>query len=293
VQGSTATLEISDSTLSGNTAGNVAGAVYNIGQGGDTTVDIRNSTLSGNSSSVGGGIYSTAYDEGTAILEVSNSTLSGNSASFGGGIFNDLAPTLIIKDSTFSDNSADFGGGIENAGEMVSIGNTALKAGALGANIHNNFGTVTSFGYNLSSDDGGGYLTGPGDQINTDPLLGPLEDNGGPTLTHALLPRSPAIDAGDPNFTPPPFYDQRGPGFQPCRERSHRYRFVRGAGAHAQRREAQSGGNKYGASDLERSDLGQHRRLPRWRADRDNGKRWFLCRFDRRHRPGSLQVSGV
>src|SRR5207248_7659058 len=67
-----------------------------------------------------------------------------------------------------------------------------------------------SQGYNLSSDDGGGYLTGPGDQINTEPLLGSLQDNGGPTLTHALLPDSPAIDAGDPNFTPPPRQDQRG-----------------------------------------------------------------------------------
>ena len=65
----------------------------------------------------------------------------------------------------------------------------------------------------MSSDDGGGFLTGAGDQINTDPLLGPLQDNGGPTFTHALLPGSPAIDAGDPNFTPPPDYDQRGPGF--------------------------------------------------------------------------------
>ena len=74
-------------------------------------------------------------------------------------------------------------------------------------------GTITSDGYNLSSDDGGGFLIGPGDQINTDPMLGPLQDNGGPTLTHALLPGSPAIDAGDPSFTPPPFYDQRGPGF--------------------------------------------------------------------------------
>jgi hypothetical protein len=40
-----------------------------------------------------------------------------------------------------------------------------------------------------------------------------LHDNGGPTFTHELLPGSPAIDAGDPNFTPPPFFDQRGPGF--------------------------------------------------------------------------------
>ena len=54
---------------------------------------------------------------------------------------------------------------------------------------------------------------GPGDQNNTDPLLGPLQDNGGPTFTHELLPGSPAIDAGDPGFAPPPFYDQRGPDF--------------------------------------------------------------------------------
>ena len=56
-------------------------------------------------------------------------------------------------------------------------------------------------------------MTGPGDQINTDPLLGPLHNNGGPTVTHALLPGSRAIDAGDPSFTPPPDYDQRGAGF--------------------------------------------------------------------------------
>jgi hypothetical protein len=40
-----------------------------------------------------------------------------------------------------------------------------------------------------------------------------LQDNGGPTFTHQLLPGSPAINAGDPNFMPPPFFDQRGPGF--------------------------------------------------------------------------------
>ena len=60
-------------------------------------------------------------------------------------------------------------------------------------------------------------LNGPGDQINTDPLLGPLQNNGGPTFTHELLQGSPAIDAGDPNFTPPPYYDQRGPGFSRVR----------------------------------------------------------------------------
>src|SRR5207248_4299647 len=63
------------------------------------------------------------------------------------------------------------------------------------------------------NDNCAGLLNGPGDQINTDPILGPLQDNGGPTFTHALLPGSPTIDAGDPNFTPPPLFDQRGPGF--------------------------------------------------------------------------------
>jgi hypothetical protein len=124
-------------------------------------------------------------------VQIANSTLSGNSASSGGGIYN---------------STGQYGGTLE-------IGDTILNAGASGENIFNNGGTVTSQGYNVCSDNGGGYLNGPGDQINTDPLLGPLQDNGGPTLTHAPLPGSPAIDAGDPNFTPPPFYDQRGPCF--------------------------------------------------------------------------------
>jgi hypothetical protein len=70
-------------------------------------------------------------------------------------------------------------------------------------------GTVTSLGYNLSDDDSGGFLIGPGDQINTDPMLGPLQSDGGPTFTHALLSGSPAIDAGNPSFIPLPDYDQR------------------------------------------------------------------------------------
>ena len=103
------------------------------------------------------------------------------------------------------------------AASITRNGGTAQRyrpeRGQFGRKIFNDGGTVTSHGYNLSSDNGGGYLTGPGDQINTDPMFGPLQDNGGPTFTHALLPGSPAINAGDPSFTPPPLYDQRGPGF--------------------------------------------------------------------------------
>jgi predicted outer membrane repeat protein len=121
----------------------------------------------------------------------------------------------VVANSTFSGNSAGSGGGIYNTGQLstLEISNTILNAGASGENIFNSGGTVTSHGYSVCSDDGGGYLNGPGDQINTDPLLGPLRDNGGPTLTHMPLPGSPAIDAGDPNFTPPAFHDQRGSCF--------------------------------------------------------------------------------
>jgi hypothetical protein len=125
---------------------------------------------------------------------------------------------VTLKNSSISGNSASQGGGIYNIGKnfvggTISIMNTVFKTGAVGANILNDSGTVISQGYNLSSDDGGGYLTALGDQINTDPMLGPLQGNGGPTMTHELLPGSPAIDAGDPGFTPPPFLDQRGSGF--------------------------------------------------------------------------------
>jgi len=198
-----ATVTITNCAISGNTAGLGAG-VFNGG-----TVTISSSTLSGNMASEG----AATYNSGSGTLTISNSTLSGNVASSTGGASFNLG-TVQITNSTLSENSApSLGGGLLNFGPLV-IGNSILKRGASGVNIYNNGGgTVTSLGYNLSSDDGSGYLTAPGDQILTDPMLGPLQDNGGPTLTHALLPGSPAMNLGDPKFTPPPSFDQRGHGF--------------------------------------------------------------------------------
>ena len=199
------------STVSGNTAGGISGSGGGIYNGG--TLTIVNSTVSGNTAIKGAGVHN---GEAATTVTITNSTLSGNAASaYGGACFN--GGTLQIANSTLSGNSASIGGGILVFGPL-QIGNTILNRGDSGANI-DSFGevTVTSLGYNLSSDDAGGHLTGSGDQINTDPLLGPLQDNGGSTFTHALLPGSPAIDAGDPNFTPPPFVDQRGPGFDRVR----------------------------------------------------------------------------
>jgi predicted outer membrane repeat protein len=141
---------------------------------------------------------------------ITNCTIDGKqSVGDGGGI----AGGANIAHTTFSNNSASSNGSAIYVTSTLELGNTILKAGASGVNIFNNGGSFITHGYNISSDDGGGFLNGPGDQINTDPLLGPLQNNGGPTFTHALLPGSPAIDSGDPNFTPPPYYDQRGPVF--------------------------------------------------------------------------------
>lgn len=231
--GGSATLTINNSTVSDNsavfyTSSNGGGIVNDGSSGGSATVTLDNSTLSSNSARSGGGIVNDGIG-GSATLTVTNSTISGNSADFyGGGIHNVGglfgSATLTVTDSTLSGNSSGFyGGGIFNDGHFgegatLEIGDTILNTGSSGTNIYNPEGIVTSFGYNLSNDDGDGFLTATGDQINTDPLLGPLQDNGGQTFSHALLAGSPAIDAGDPNFNPnsfnPPMVsDQRGTGF--------------------------------------------------------------------------------
>jgi hypothetical protein len=196
------TLTITNSTISSNHAYLSGGGILNGG-----VLTITNSTVSGNSAigwhdgqpwGHGGGIV--------GIVTFNNSTLSGNGANLATG---GIEGRGTITNSTISGNSSP---GISATGPL-EIGNTILNASGSGPNISNNGGTVISHGYNVCSDNGGGFLNGPGDQVNTNPILGPLQDNGGPTFTHALLPGSPAVDAGDPNFTPAPYYDQRGPDF--------------------------------------------------------------------------------
>ncbi|PYL50555.1 MAG: hypothetical protein DMF33_12480, partial [Verrucomicrobia bacterium] len=199
----TATVQITNSSITGNGSTPNGGAIYS-DTGGPccpVTVSLSNSTVSGNA---GAGVYYSIE----AAITVSNSTISGNTE---GGIYAELgAPTggSTVINSTLSDNHVE----IWNGGAYFK--NTIFNVSPGGHSIvSDGFNTIMSNGYNVSSDDGAGYLNGPGDQINTDPMLGPLQDNGGPTFTHALLPDSPAFNAGDPNFTPPPFYDQRGVGF--------------------------------------------------------------------------------
>jgi hypothetical protein len=233
--GGTATLEITDSILSNN-SGN---AIYSHGWSctfcgnGTATVQITNSSITDNpggsiyadtggyccpvtvsitNSTVSGNAGAAVYNSTLSTTAVSNSTISDN----GSGIYSDLGVAsggAYIDNSTMSDNNVEIYAGYNG----TYIENTIFKVSPGGHSIVSDFGPVMSFGYNVSSDDGGGYLSGSGDQINTDPMLGPLQDNGGPTFTHELLPGSPAINAGDPNFVPPPYYDQRGPGFDRVR----------------------------------------------------------------------------
>jgi Right handed beta helix region len=237
-------LTITNSTISGNSA--VAAGQKTFGAGGGVAGGgtMTNSAITGNYAGLDGGgisgggtitnctISNNGAGGGTNNFPgtgggisgggtISNCTISGNSVfgavfkgpGLGGGIY--AVGTVTISNSTFSDNYIiEYGNGAGICNQAtLEIGNTILNRGVFGENIFNNGGTITSAGYNLSSDDGGGYLNGPGDLINTDPLLGALQDNGGPTQTHALLPGSPAIDVGDPSFAPPPWYDQRGPNF--------------------------------------------------------------------------------
>jgi predicted outer membrane repeat protein len=193
------TMTVSNCTVSGNTAGGSGGGICST----KATLMVLASTLSGNSAgSYGGGIYN------DLSATINASTLSGNSASaFGGGIYNfgeqEDSPWLMIYASTLSGNSAENGGGICNDGSATAeIGDTILNAGATGGTLDTTGPLFISDGYNLSSDLGGSFLTATGDQINTDPKLGPLQNNGGPTWTHALLPGSPAIDKGKTNAIP-------------------------------------------------------------------------------------------
>jgi hypothetical protein len=156
-------------------------------------------------------------------LLLNNCTLSSNFGSgtsgSGGAVYNSgvsVTASLVVGNSTFSKNqvpSAGQGGAIFNTGASatVQIGNTILStaAGIPGGTIANSTispGSISSSGYNLSSDAAGGdngtapggLLNATGDQRNTDPLLDPadLRNNGGPTMTIALQATSPAIDKG-------------------------------------------------------------------------------------------------
>src|SRR5262249_10921590 len=151
-------MELNYSSVTGNGFGIQSVACGHSGCA-QASVTVENSTISGNSG--GGGVYGDAFSQ----LTISNSTISSN-----GGAAVNSNQACVINNSTLEEDS---GYDIHNVGYVVAISNSVLKIGPSGQSIVNLGGDIKSLGYSLSSDDGGGYLNGPGDQINTDPQLGP------------------------------------------------------------------------------------------------------------------------
>jgi hypothetical protein len=207
-------MTVMDSTVSGNMASQGGGILNNgpltmtgstiwgntttavVGEGGgllnQSAMMLTNDTIAGNMASQGGGVFT--FGQGPATFV--NCTIAGNTASgaffsSGGGIHRDIGnPTITLKNTIVARNTSDNGTDIDGA--ISSMG-------------HNLIGVSTGV-TGLSNSDVGGTSEQP-----IDPVLGPLQDNGGLTLTMALLPGSPAIDAGD--NTGATQFDQRGPGF--------------------------------------------------------------------------------
>ncbi|MEP7357703.1 MAG: choice-of-anchor Q domain-containing protein [Anaerolineales bacterium] len=181
-----------------------AGGGLDIPAGGNA--QLRDSTVRDNFAYNGGGIYNS--DE----LALVNTTLSGNRAlQSGGGLYSFTASVAHLYNATVAHNVADYdgddvglGGGVARVGGSLIIRNTLI-----GNNVHNNgivspsaddcWGTVTSLGYNLVETTTNCTITSnqSGNITGQDPKLGPLLPHNGAPATHALLPGSPAIDAGN------------------------------------------------------------------------------------------------
>ncbi|WP_299130483.1 T9SS type A sorting domain-containing protein [uncultured Winogradskyella sp.] len=200
VTGTSGLITISSSTISGNAAANEGGGLWN--QNG-TTMNVSMSIIDNNTAAFGGGIY----NNGGSITNVITSTISSNSASVSGGGATNNGASLDFNAVTVAMNSSAGNGGGIDAVNSVSLKNTivALNTASSGIDVS---GTLTSNDYNLIGMDDLGIFTSQANDIEgIDPLLGPLQNNGGTTLTHQLLDTSPAYNAGDPADT---FVDQIG-----------------------------------------------------------------------------------
>jgi Tol biopolymer transport system component len=164
-------------------------------------LNVDGSTIRGNF--INGGIYNASGNGRIGMTTLLNSTISGND---GRGVYN--SGQLVVNNSTITGNTASFGkgGGIfleSNPGFTSLTLQNSILAGNVGQNgvpdCGGGFETYPSAGHNLIGNlQGCPIVPAASDLLNIDPGLGPLQDNGGPTLTHALLPGSPAIDSANP-----------------------------------------------------------------------------------------------
>jgi hypothetical protein len=197
--GQGSTFNLIDSTVANNQAAWSGGGVYSFF---NSTTTILRSTISGNTSGdVGGAIRSLGN------MTITNSTISGNTATgwMGGGFFH-TDGIMNIVNSTIVNNTAPAGttgggfvGTFTSANATLTLSNTIIAGNSGSQCFYAPWGsgivTATSLGHNLVSDTS--CFAVSSDLITGTTQIGPLADNGGPTLTHALLAGSPAIDAGD------------------------------------------------------------------------------------------------
>ena len=188
----------SDSSFSSNNASAEGGGIYFD----KVNATITRSVVSSNNADEGGGVF---IKGNNSVVAIENVTLSGNSAGkAGGGLQKEGNGRTSLVNVTLYGNGSPNGGGLHVKDGTLRAMNTIVANSSQGLDCE---GTVTSLGNNLGSD-GSCQLNQPGDLANTDPLVGPLQNNGGPTLTHALLFSSPARDAGSNSGSPAT--DQRG-----------------------------------------------------------------------------------
>ncbi|MEM7797969.1 MAG: family 16 glycosylhydrolase [Chloroflexota bacterium] len=201
--------EVSDNSTLGQPGGGLYGFF-------NSTITVKDSTVSGNVSGDVAGGFRTLGD-----LNLSNVTVSGNTSTgwHGGGIFSTDGNVTIVN-STIVDNISPDGtaGGLMVATfgnpVNVTVQNTIIANNTTrGCQVEGNetAAVLTSLGNNLFTDDSCNNITS--DIVTADALLGPLQANGGPTLTHLPLDGSPAIDAADDTVCaadPVNGFDQRG-----------------------------------------------------------------------------------
>jgi CSLREA domain-containing protein len=214
------TLTLTESRVSNNSAGVAGAGIFSSSpaDGATARVTLTKSTVSGNSARSGGGIVNLGVPDlatKTALVTLTNSTVSGNSASGGGGIINSDNGVLTLTNTTVARNSAaQEGGGVVNAATLrLRNSLVGLNSAPVAPDLFNDAMVTARFSL-ISIGSGSGVRNGVnGNQVGSpsaplDPKLGRLADNGGPTRTHALLLRSPAIDAASTPDCPPT--DQRG-----------------------------------------------------------------------------------
>ena len=242
---STAHVIVQRTTFDGNHAGGYGGAIAINDPAGETsglpTVLVDSSTLSNNTTPYGGGgIDIRRTSSGApAVVKILNSTVSSNDAQEGGGVDvsasqsgggpdgpggpggpgapGPLLLTTVISHSTIVDNSAHTSASVSvNHGDQaLQIDDSILARGTSNnGNTPNDLDVGSSYTvlFSLVQRPSTNLVVSPagGNIIGLDPQLGPLANNGGPTMTRLIAPGSPAYNAGDPAFSGVGLFDQRG-----------------------------------------------------------------------------------